>query len=320
MSETFVSRKEQLELSIEAMQALHAEQGANTNGNRSLLEAQKEALALHAEEEAAEVAAAEKAAADAIILQNLKVSDVGAYGYLRQGYIYQIGNTTSEWGTVQSEDHMYRVVTACMGMRPRNKAGTLLNLEDIGFRDMPDLVYGKSYLSLKREPRPDDQSSNAYSYPDNGGWLIPFRNTTNADITIDLPTCMSSYSSNYSSAVISVLTPDATNADPSLITAVTFTNLLYYTSNTPDRNYTQQIVVPANTTILVMVQASARYYTDVGEAYQMSFICNVSLEEALAVDGIRIDAGLLNNMHSGRLNEVYQLFQVFDGITNWSAE
>ena len=318
MSETFVSRKHQLEMSIEATQALHSEQGENTNGNRSLVEAQEKLITLHVGEEEREAAAEQKAVQDAIILQNLKVSDIGAYGYVRSGYIGTINNTSSDWGTVQSEDHMYREVTGAMGMRPRNKAGAVLNLNDVGYKTMPYLLNGKSFLSLKYEPRPDDQSSNAYSYPDNGGWLIPFRNTTDADITINLPTVMSSYSSNYSSAVISIFTPNADNSDPSLITEVIFTNVMYYTGSSADRDYTQQIVVPANTTILVMVQASARYNGDVGEAYQMSFICNVSLEEALATEGIRIDAGLLNNMNSGRLNEVHQLFQYFDGITNWT--
>ena len=318
MSETFVSRKEQIELSIEQMQALHSEQ-TNTNGNRALLDAEEKALALHVAEEEREAAAENKALADALEAMNLRANDVAAIGAEIECYSYTDGNTTNDMGTLQSEDFMWRFVTHSMGLHSQNRAGNLMNLNDIRYKVMPHLVNGKSVLSHVEELRKDDQSSNTTNYPNKWVWLFPLRNTTNEDKTVDIDAVMSSYSSNYSSAVFSILIPNFDNADPSLITDVTFQNLLYYTSNQTDRSFTQQITVPANTTILVMVVASARYYTDTGEAYVQNLFNNISLIKALEIEGIKIDAGVINNIMSGKLNEVHQIFKYYDGITNWTA-
>ena len=258
--------------------------------------------------------------AEKVALMNLRAKEVAAIGFIVEGYNAMDGNTTSDLGTNQSEDFMWRITTASMGLHAQNRAGTLMNLNDIRFRRMPHLVNGKTILSHVEELRKDDQSSNAYSYPDKAGWLIPIRNQSDEAKTTNLETVLSSYSSNYSNAVISIFTPNADNANLSSITDVTFQNVMNYTSSQSDRSYTQEITVPANTTILVMVLASGRYNTDVGEAYAMNLFNNVSLTQALATDGLVIDAGVINNMMSGKLNEVHQLFQYFDGITNWTPD
>ncbi len=308
----FVSRKEQIENSIEACQVLHSSQD-NPNGNRALVEAQKELLDLH-------VIEVNKEEQEAISLSKTKTYDVWAFLTVMQRYsaTWSTDTTTQLW-TTQSEDYMYRMVYRAMWEPYQNKAKT--DIEDLKYHSeevMPTYIPNKDILSYSKDYAVDDQSSSAYSYPMQAIFLIPLKNTNDVDTDISIPMIRSVYSSNYSNAVVSMLTPNANNSDTSLITDCTFQNLNNYNSSNSEYSNTQTITIPANTSVIVMIVASGRYYTDGWAVYSMSIRNSVDLRTALTTEWIKCDAIVTNNINSWKITEVPELFKIHEGITDAS--
>ena len=105
--------------------------------------------------------------------------------------------------------------------------------------------------------------TNMYQYPRALMGVIFVKNTTNADITRNIWFGGSSgWSSGYEGMGVKTLTPNGTNADPAKITALTEANRWAYSSSAWATGTNVSIVVPANTTVAIVLYASSYFYTD----------------------------------------------------------
>lgn len=133
-------------------------------------------------------------------------------------------------------------------------------------------------------------SNSVYKYPRALLGVLFVRNTTDQHITRDIWFGGSSYwSSGYEGMGVGVLTPNGTNADPAAITGLSESNRWSYTSSAYGDGTDISIVVPANTTIAVLLYASSylHYYS----GYYHSFLEHFALANmrAFLSDGLEVD-------------------------------
>lgn len=120
---------------------------------------------------------------------------------------------------------------------------------------------------------------------------MPVRNTTSAPITKTLQTRLSTYNSDYGGGCIRTYTPNA--AKYSGVSSGSWASSWQGGSNTQATDRSGAITVPANTTILVMINSTHCYRTtyrfkdtnfcrDLDEFFTGGLVCDLRMLEALA--------------------------------------
>lgn len=124
-------------------------------------------------------------------------------------------------------------------------------------------------------------SPNGSNYSHMTTGLMFVKNPTATDITVTLYANCSSQSGSYDGCGVMVGTPN--NTDKSLVTGLTWTNLWTYTSSTTSASNSFTLTVPANKTVVVLVNASSYYWT--GTTYNHYYTNRCALYGLTALKG-----------------------------------
>ena len=305
----FTSRKTQIE---EAIIQVNAQMTAITGATSGPLSSDQAAayerlrvthshyIDLHVAEEEKEAAAAAQAAYDAIDSTAVWTKTYGAVvGVFSAYHGYSSTGATSHFGTNQSEQASHRFLTmaACGEAWTDEDLSSKLNFQYTQMEtnwftvDRPFWYLGEGYNE-------DDQSSNAYTYPRRPHSFVPLRNSTDADIVLNVVYEASSYSSNYSNMGFNTWTPDLTNtelATHSGDVAVTFQNVFQYSSNIARRASNQNITIPAGKSIILHYWSSGKYHSDVSNHYAMNYVHGLDISAIETIDGLECDKQIMAN-------------------------
>ena len=137
---------------------------------------------------------------------------------------------------------------------------------------------------------------------------LPIRNTTNAPVTVDITAYLSCGINAYGGASLSLFTPNAQTYAGA--TGGVWTNLTTYASNNMNWGANGSVLVPANTTVLLMATSSHYYHTtyrfkDTNYFYGLptsfavsnGLVCDLVMLEALATARIDGDTYTTANPH-----------------------
>lgn len=148
---------------------------------------------------------------------------------------------------------------------------------------------------LISETREYDGSS--YSYSNKPFIVFAIKNTSGSDITTTLDMYYSAYGS-YSAASIGVFTPNDTNANRTSINGYSFSSVWQYTSSGYSNSGAQNIVVPANKSVIVVCISSKYNYTSYTNVYQLALKdLATTFSDAALVPDIEIMTNMENAYH-----------------------
>lgn len=178
-------------------------------------------------------------------------------------------------------------------------------------------------------------SSNIYSYGGGKAYIIPLRNTTGSDITYNSSNafridCTSDANSEYNRSYMAQIIPDYDNNNRS---SVSLAGLQYRMNVSMEGKYSeghntastnrrtiqgetgsafptsQSVLIPANTTVLLIIDFNNRYNGSYGSSYYWQSACILENLDAI-IDGtnIVVDKKMLGTIMSGQwstFNEIW---------------
>lgn len=252
------------------------------------------------------------------------------YGAMHQrlnGYMaWQAGND-AEWGALNNSNDQAQAIQD--NLQATFYAWTGENEGPITYKrplcDMnPTLYFGsKARYDVVHgmvEHHVTDHSTNQYTYSPRNVTYVPIKNTTGADILVNVKAGMSSYST-YTYAFIGKATPDNSTGST---TSWTFNRASTYQTGS---GYEigilgNDIVIPANRTVIMFYVSFDMLRNDLTGSYQM--INNHALEGMwsgiFSKPGIECDMNVLHTMnckdHNGTWNDLMNVAST-KNITQW---
>ena len=226
-------------------------------------------------------------------------------------FSYIGSSKSSEWGSITGHEHNFNIIALLLGMDNGYNNGNQLN----------DARYRRwiQFPTLRRPIRDQDMvnymfriapnsSSNYYNYAPWAFAIVPIKNTSANDVTINLRQEATAEGS-YSGSVISVFEPD--NATNALVTDYTFSALVNYQSNGQSAvnvNYT----FPAGKTVILIYQAGSVYRSETNSGYHQVIEQDIYNQDLLfnGDNGLSMDIQVMKNLMEKdyRLNEFTQMW------------
>jgi len=167
-----------------------------------------------------------------------------------------------------------------------------------------------------------DNASTGNNYPGVTWRVMPIRNTSSAAITVTLNAYASIGTNNYGGGCMSVFKPSGAGAAAGTTvsyanaTGGTWTNIATHQSNDDFRNFTGTTVVPANTTVLIMLISCHRYSTTY-RFKDTNYFYN--LHTTFTNAGIKCDERMMKALEQGRSPSNAQATSSPHELYNWSA-
>ena len=208
----------------------------------------------------------------------------------RSNDFYGVGNFTSELGAWPSDttktDSMLKLLAGCHSF----------TTEYAGFYKEPSLCFlqGSKGNFIEQEMYMKyANSANMYTYPYAAFGVFFVKNTTASSINSTVNFGGSSgWSSGYEGAGVFIGTPNNTNTNADKISEIAWKTAFSYTSSAPAFNGSATFVVPADSTVAVLLYTSSFYNTTpTSKNYHSQFIAwNLSkIRSEFLINGLEID-------------------------------
>lgn len=163
----------------------------------------------------------------------------------------------------------------------------------VGFYKPPELQFLQGTdgnFVYKRQTTRYAVSANLYNYPYALMGVMFIKNTTEADITRSFTFGGSSYwNTGYEGASLQVAVPDETDANRETISALTWSVLYSYSSNSANFSQSVNVTIPAGKTVALLMYTSDKYITS-SSGYQFFMSMYIkNFRSAFMTAGLEID-------------------------------